>query len=338
MSIIVYDANKQPRQLGEEVGSGGQGEVFALYENPNIVVKVFHPDKLNERGRELREKVRLQTQMQDLIKNPYLAWPQIEVFNQRGEWIGYAMKRSKGKPLSRLAHAMLYLKNFPGIDRKGIVKILLNVVDTIDKLHKKNVCIGDINLDNFIAEPSSLKVSLIDTDSYQITTGSQVFHCPVGKPEMTPLEHHGRDFRTITRTVESDLFSLAILMFQCLMLGQHPYSQIGGGNPVENLRQGNFPYGKGSAAPGEEGALPPGPWYIIWSHLTYNVKHLFIRTLKDGVRDPSSRASIVEWEEALQKYYWAMEKEYNTSEIRPQTKKKQQPIIKGGGRSSQSQV
>ncbi|MBO1347972.1 MAG: hypothetical protein EBE86_011460 [Hormoscilla sp. GUM202] len=316
-NLTVYEKNKQPRQLGELVGSGGQGNVYCLSENPNILVKIFNADKLKKRGDELREKVHVQTQMRDLIENRYLTWPQIEVFNAKGEWIGYAMKRAKGVPLSKLAHPMLYRKYFSGIDRRGIVKMLLHLLDTVEKLHQKGICIGDINLDNILGDSTSFKVCLIDTDSYQIKSATRVYHCPVGKPEMTPVEHHGKDFKTITRTVESDLFSLAILMFQCLMLGQHPYSQIGGGNPVENLRKGNFPYGKGGAPPGKAGSLPPGPWYIIWSHLTYNVKTLFIQTLRYGVRDPSSRASISEWKDTLEKYYWAMNMEYNTSEIRP---------------------
>ncbi|MFG6100507.1 hypothetical protein D0962_37520 [Leptolyngbyaceae cyanobacterium CCMR0082] len=317
MVLTVYDANNQPRRLGNEIGSGGQGDVFALNENPNIVVKIFHPDKLREQGHELREKISAQTKMTDLIREPFLSWPQIEVFNDKNEWIGYAMKRAHGEPLSTLGHAMLYLNSFPGLNRMQIVTILINLLDTLKKLHRKKIYIGDINLGNFLADPKTSKVYFIDTDSYQITSGSSIFPCPVGKPEMTPVEHHGQDFQNVIRTVESDLFSLAILMFQCLMLGLHPYSRVGGGNPVDNLRQGIFPYGKGNARPGEENALPPGPWFTIWSHLTYEVKGLFIRTLQHGVNDPSNRASIVEWEKALGNYYWTMEKGHSKKEIRP---------------------
>ncbi|NEO24909.1 hypothetical protein [Moorena sp. SIO4A5] len=314
---IVYDANRQPRKLGTQIGSGGQGNVFILHENPNIVVKVFDPNKLQKEGKELREKITTQIKMSDLIKEPYLTWPQIEVFDHQGKWVGYAMKRAQGEPLSKLAHAGLYLKSFPGIDRTGIVKILLNFLKTTKKLHERGIYIGDVNLGNVLADPKTYKTYLIDTDSYQVTSRSKIFRCPVGRPEMTPIEHHGQDFSSVTRTVESDLFSIAILMFQCFMLGLHPYSQIGGGNPIENLRKGNFPYGKGNPAPGQEGALPSGPWYTIWSHLTFNVKSLFIRTLKNGVNDPSNRASITEWERVLKRYYWAMDEGHNTKEIRP---------------------
>jgi DNA-binding helix-hairpin-helix protein with protein kinase domain len=105
------------------------------------------------------------------------------------------------------------------------------------------------------------------------------------------------------------------------MLGQHPYSQVGGGNPVENLRGGNFPYGKGGARPGEERAIPPGPWFIIWSHLSFKVKNLFINTLKEGVNDNSKRAPIAGWRYVFEQYYFAMERGFNSSEIRPAERK-----------------
>ena len=99
---------------------------------------------------------------------------------------------------------------------------------------------------------------------------------------MIAPEHHGANLKVVDRTPESDLFSLAILMFKCLMLGRHPYDSVGGGDVQENLRRGHFPYGTGGAAPGFQGAIPNGPWYLIWSHLSFDLKTLLIRTFTDG--------------------------------------------------------
>ncbi|WP_216669975.1 hypothetical protein [Brasilonema sennae] len=196
--LIIYDEHRQPRRLSEKIGGGGQGDIYPLAENPSIVVKIFNQEKLQERGRELREKVFVQIRvLEDLISSPYVTWPQIEVFDSNDQWMGYAMKKAKGIPLSKLAHPMLYLKYFPNIDRKGIVQILLHLLDTIDILHKKGIYVGDINLGNFLADPSTFKVYLIDTDSYQVKNArtSQIYPCPVGRPEMTPVEHHGQPTR-----------------------------------------------------------------------------------------------------------------------------------------------
>ena len=37
----------------------------------------------------------------------------------------------------------------------------------------------------------------------------------LGAPDMIPPEHHDTNLADVTRTVESDLFSIAILLFKC---------------------------------------------------------------------------------------------------------------------------
>ncbi|PSB27090.1 hypothetical protein [Chlorogloea sp. CCALA 695] len=320
----VYDAKGQGRLLGEKVGGGGQGDVYLVDSEPNKVVKIFHSDKFKERGAEFQEKIKVQISMEELLFHSNIAWPRILVFDKNAEWIGYAMKKGEGVPLTKLAHPMLYQKYFPNLNRINIVQMLLTLLNIVEDLHKNQVYIGDINTENIICNSKTFQPYLIDADSYQIKQTNRIYYCPVGRPEMTPIEHHGKDFQQVIRTVESDLFSLAILMFQCLMLGRHPYDNIGGGNPVDNLRNSSFPYGRGGVRPGYEGAIPKGDWYNIWSHLTYSVKSLFIKTLKDGVKQPSQRASIAEWQDALEKYLHAMQKGYNAKEVKPKEAKQNQ--------------
>ncbi|MCP4545404.1 MAG: hypothetical protein GY835_02920 [bacterium] len=314
--MSVYDTHGKPRKLGHELGRGGQGVVFSLEASNDFVVKLFSARTLRER-RYLKDKIDVQISMETLQRARHLAWPQIPIFDDNGQWRGYAMKMIRGATLSRLAHPKLYEKYFPGFNRIDIVTILLDLLLAIDTLHRNKVYVGDLNLDNVICDPTSRSVYMIDTDSYQIEANGRVFQCPVGRPEMTPVEHHGKDLQDVRRTAESDLFSLAVLMFQCLMIGRHPFDNIGGGSPIENLRNAFFPYGKGSPRPGSPGAIPLGSWYTIWSHLTYRVKQLFIQVFRDGVRDPSKRPSIRDWGDALNKYQHAMEVGFNESRIRP---------------------
>lgn len=322
----VYDENKISKVLGEKIGSGGQGEVYILKDDPRIAVKLFHKDQILQKGQQPSEKIHIQTKNKDLIACPDLTWPQIDIFNRNGAWVGYAMKKADGKPLSKLAHPKLYEKYFNKLNRMHIVEIFIHIIDVIKLLHENKVFVGDLNLENVLCNPESLSVSLIDNDSYQILHENKTYRCPVGRPEMTPLEHHGIDFNDVTRTVESDTFSLTILFFQCLMLGRHPYDNIGGGSPIENLRKGKFPYGSGGAIPGTNGAVPKGPWYIIWSHLPFKIKELFIRTFKEGVKYPEKRSTLCEWEEALHRYWTEMEKGWHEKVIRPLTPKSKDHI------------
>jgi len=48
----------------------------------------------------------------------------------------------------------------------------------------------------------------------------------VGVPEYTPPELHGKNFTTLDRTANHDLFGLSVLVFHLLMMGRHPFSGV----------------------------------------------------------------------------------------------------------------
>lgn len=311
----VYDCYREVQLLGDLLGEGGEGAVYALAGNQQIAVKLYHDERVRALP-DLHDKISAQAACPELVRNVRLAWPQFPVYDQNSKFIGYAMRRANGKPLSRLAHPVLGPKHFPDCDRLFIVRVLLSLCTTVGSLHARGVVLGDINLDNVLVTPAG-DVVLIDTDSVQFRAGSRVFRCRVGKPELTAPEFHGQRFETIDRSVEGDAFALAVLMFQCLMLGRHPYDNIGGGTPVENIRGGNFPYGTGGARPGTSGAIPAGPWYVVWSHLTYRMKAAFIATFRKGARRPDQRTGVAEWQEILKDYRRCLKNGYHSRELRP---------------------
>ena len=317
----VFNRVGQAEVLGDEIARGGEGAVHALVARSSVVVKLYHPELLARRGAQTREKVDAMIAMRGRLDTSALAWPAIAVYGSNGDWCGYAMKRASGVALAKVAHPMLCRKHVPGLDRGHVVRLLVGIVRTLGRLHDVGVCLGDINLNNFLYDHTSGVVTLIDCDSYQVSVGTTTYPCVVIAPDMMPPEHQGVNLAQVRRTPESDFFSLAILVFRCLMLGRHPYDFVGGGTVVENLCRGHFPYGPGGAAPGSQGAIPAGPWYLIWSHLNFELKSLLIRTLKDGAADPSARARPSEWVIALEKYAFGLTNGFHDSALRPLTQK-----------------
>jgi len=292
------------------VASGGEGEVYAipLSDGRKIAVKIFSQRKIQEQGgfleRKLTDMVKKGKEDNNaLIEFPKIAWPRIVAYNGEGKFIGYGMRLAKGKPLNYLAHTKLYEDYFPDMDRDKVARMLIDVWQSADFLHERNICLGDINPTNILCT-ENYGICWIDADSFQIEKSdkSGKWRCLVGRAEMTPQEHMGKDFKNFDRTRQSDWFSLAVLTFQCLMLGRHPYEHIGADSPLENMRKGHFPYATGGAYPGMHGGIPPGPWHKIWSHYTYNLKELFVRTFKESARDPSKRPSADEWVRGLRNY------------------------------------
>jgi DNA-binding helix-hairpin-helix protein with protein kinase domain len=309
--IKVFDKYGSPKVLGNLIARGGEGSVYLLPEKQGVLVKIYHQEKLETNNHEYQTKIDAMIGVQEQFKDIDVCWPLLSVYDSSRQWIGYAMKQGFGKPMRLLAHAVAYKKDFPNLNRVILVRFLLNFLKTIEALHSREVYIGDYNMLNFLCDNTNNKVTLIDCDSYQITIGNKQYPCPVGSPDMTPVEHQNMDFKRVTRTKESEAFSLAIIIFECLMLGRHPYDVVDGDDPVTNLRNAHFPYGKGNSG------IPVGPWYNIWSHMPHKLKALFIQTFTSGVTDLNLRPSVPMWHKELSVYLQEMDKNWHNKEIKP---------------------
>jgi Uncharacterized protein with protein kinase and helix-hairpin-helix DNA-binding domains len=308
---IVYDYQGKPQQLDKPFGEGGEAVVYPLAQRDDVLVKLYHPAELAKRGAALQQKVEAMRKVPALANQKGVSWPLISVFDNRKRWIGYAMYKGQGVPMFKLAHAVLYTRHFPNLDRERLTGYLISLVQQLKQLQHNGVMVGDYNLNNIICDPSSDRLTLIDCDSYQVRVNGQHFACPVGTPDMTPKEQHGSAFTELVRTKESEAFSLAIILFKCLMLGRHPYDIVGGDDPVANLKSGHFAYGIGNRG------IPKGPWYNIWSHMPHRLKSHFITTFTEGADDPFKRTSLDEWLESLQLYRKEINKGWHEAAIRP---------------------
>lgn len=296
------------------LAQGGEAAVYEVPQHPNAVVKIYHPQVLAKRRDGLREKIEAMCNDPALARfkqHPGLAWPLFSVFDEQKRWRGYAMRKATGVRMTILAHAMAYREHFPNLSRPTLVAYLLNLLGVVLELHAAGVRVGDYNPANFLCQPNSSRITLIDCDSWQVKAGERLFTCPVAAPDMLPPELLGVDLAQAHRTLESEYFSLAILLFKVLMLGRHPFDVVGGESPVENIRRGHFPYGLGA------GGIPKGPWFNIWSHLPYKLKEQLVRTFRTGSKNPAERTTVQEWIELLKLYQREMSRGWHASEIKP---------------------
>jgi DNA-binding helix-hairpin-helix protein with protein kinase domain len=285
--------------LGEALGDGGEGTVYRLNGHPPLAIKIFLPSQDLESK---ISKLKAQLKIKEQIRSKYVNWPKQLVCNLDNAPVGYLMKRVENAfPMSRLAHAMLWRDYFPATNRGEIASALSTLCRIIEDLHRCTIVVGDLNLENILISRDLTEVHLIDTDSMQFSSEGKTFRSAVGRADFTPPEFQGVKFDEVDRNIESDLFSLGIVIFQALMLGQHPYSVIGGSSVVQNIKSGYFPYGPKGVRPGFQGAVPRGNWYNLWSHLTGKMKGLFIRCFDrdKGAFNPTQRPSLSEWRSGL---------------------------------------
>lgn len=284
-------------QTGNRIGGGGEAEVFAIQGQSDLVAKIYHKPT-SEHDRKLGLMVANPPVDPCQSMNPphtSIAWPRERLYASGGNFAGYVMPAVKG--------AVLLLKAFNPAERARTFKVYpwsylhqtaINLAQTVNAIHARGYVIGDLNESNILLFPSTL-ITMIDTDSFQV----QHYPCPVGKPEYTPPELQGRNLKTVKRAAEHDCFGLAVLIFQLLMEGNHPFRArwVGSGPPLtevsEKIAQGLFPHGR---SPSPKVQPPPG---VAFDMLHPAVADLMRRCFEEGHRTPQRRPSPAEWEQVL---------------------------------------
>ena len=278
-------------QLTEKLGAGGEAVIYLT--NTPYIAKIYNKDKNTKRKYE-----KLKLMLSKKIDCPGICYPVANLYNSKGEFVGFLMPKAKGKELQKgiFLVKQLFLKNFPDWKKRDTVELCITILEKIKYLHDRNIIMGDINPANILVV-SPKEVYFVDTDSYQVEN----FPCPVGTINYTAPEIQRKNFETFLRTVGNENFAVATLLFMIMLPGKPPYSQQGGENLVDNVINMNFsyPFGENSNK-----KTPDGPWRYIWSHLPYDVKKAFYTTFRKGEvhATEETRLSVDEWL-SIFKYY-----------------------------------
>ena len=298
----------------QPLGKGGEGEVYRIQGDPDLVLKLYLPRyRTEERHRKLFAMI--QTPLSpDALKQT--TWP-VDVVYDNGSFAGYVMPFLSGVKQLNVIYALTH-----GYSLSKMIMIAKNLCAAVHSIHQAGQVIGDFNPNNICVDPNTGLVTLIDTDSYHITdnNGGRTYRCEVGLPEYLAKEIQDKlrdnkqknlDLRTLplpTFTKETDLFALAVHIFALLMNGCHPFASavdpiviasrtsVVKPQPIDNIRNAFFPfyvnkpgYTTPTYAP-EFAALPPA------------IQQLFVKAFVDGSTDPNARPSAREWYEALSEF------------------------------------
>ena len=213
-----------------EIGKGGEGYVYELANNPAQVLKVF----IEELTPAKIAKLHLMVTMNSPQIDAYSAWPKDIVKDQQGKYCGFVMRKLSGYvPLHNLFSPMDRKRMFPDKGYNFLVHVARNLATAFYALHSAGLVVGDINEGNILVNAQGM-VAFIDCDSFQVKDGTQYHLCEVGVPRYTPPELLANtSFETVVRTINTDSFSMAILIFQLLFLGRHPFA--GKNNSAEDI-------------------------------------------------------------------------------------------------------
>lgn len=286
------------------IGSGGEGSIYALDELPDLVAKVYLRP-----GRSTGPKLTL------MVDNPpempagrghvSIAWPVDTLCDappaSTQNVVGFLMPRiGSGQPVNQCYSPIARRQKFPHYNYKHLCAIAINIAIAVNAIHAQNYVIGDLNETNIMVNENGL-VTLIDTDSFQVIdqSGGIVYRSPVGKAEYTPAELQGHSFDAVDRDQYHDRFGLAVIIFQLLMEGRHPYAgrYLGQDEPPaieDSIARGYFLHSENRAIP-----FVDGPGYMPWASLDGSIGDLFRLCFETGYDRRTVRPTPAMWEEAI---------------------------------------
>ena len=228
-------ANPGPLSTGGLIGAGGEGAVYEDRNDPRMVIKVLHQQHATA-----ERSAKLQAMCNNPPQNAQaLSWPDAVETDASG--LRYRMPRASGK--AGTAYRFISANERRQLPRRQQeyeyrTNIGIKIAEAFRWLHAIHVRIGDVNPSNILVSDDG-SVMLIDCDSFQIPgpPGHQPYPCVVGSPEYTAPEID--DFRRQFRSQDSDNFALAVLLYQLLGNGSHPYQGIdaSSADAVSNIRE-----------------------------------------------------------------------------------------------------
>jgi len=290
---ILITKTGQKCTINKLLGSGGQGEVYEV-EVPvkKYALKWYYRNQATEAQRNM---------IHNLVKkgspDSRFLWPLDIVDSPDGETFGYIMPL-RPKEYKSIVDMMTRRAEptFRALCTAGI-----NLADSYLQLHSKGLCYRDISFGNVFLDPNSGEVLICDNDNVDVTgtdCGGVLGTARFMAPEIVRGE--------VSPSTETDLFSLAILLFYMFML-HHPLEgkieseikcfdlpamkKIYGDKPIfiwDPVDASNRP-----VLGYQDNAL------IYWSIYPQFIRDLFTRAFTDGIKNPKNRVLEIEWRKAF---------------------------------------
>lgn len=261
MTILIKKsatANFETIEINDTpLGKGGQGAVH------NIITSKYSADYCIKIY--IRDAEKMHKKIEYMVTHPpqnirdtsfRICWPTALAYNTKKEFIGYMMPLAfpkghdltilsvyRSKPLSQLKrfknsvewHNKYELDTNEGIVNR--VKMLCNIAIALHTIHSTGrYVLVDLKPENIDATGAG-KVSIMDTDSIQISENGKILHPATAfTPEYFAPE--GKELKGLNRpfTLQCDYFAAAICFYQ-ILTGTHPYSGTVLKSPYDNCTE-----------------------------------------------------------------------------------------------------
>lgn len=294
MAAYISNTGKIYSLAPDFFAKGGEGEIYEIIGMNGYVAKIYH-EKYRTSLREEKIKTMINKPPADNVINQF-TWP-IDILYYKNEFVGYVMPRLRNS--TKINNVYEYPRP---VDKPWNLYIIMakNLAAAINGVHISGHVCGDLNPNNICVNLMNGLITLVDTDSYHIydENTQTIYRCVVAMEAFIPHELQNKNLSAAplpTFTKETDLFSLAILIFSLLMNGCHPFAcsnMLASGSvnkPSHNIIEGIFPF----ITKNDYIKIPKyAPSINI---LGRKVKSLFKRAFITGYKKPKKRPTAAEW-------------------------------------------
>ena len=291
------------------VNGGGQGSVYQLdgasefTESHQYVVKVYNdPDAIN---------VDKLTRLKEIFDNNEgrrsgICYPRFLVYDKPkgGSCVGILMLEcERGDTLYNIVSSIQNLRN-RNWTRAELVTMAIDILERFEAIHRMGLLMGDVNLNNILVtvnRSSRMPVSvIIDVDSFQIGDDER-YLCPVFRNEfLSPRLQMQSSKSRLKRTLNDEYYAIAVLIFNILFLGRHPYETSRTQCLENQLKASDFLF---PLSYEQDRDVLGGAYLRIWRSLSEGLRVAFHETFFEAYKEPDREfLSPKEWIKLLKEY------------------------------------
>src|SRR5579862_4095559 len=223
--------------VGKRLGAGGEGAVYQDASRPDYVLKIMHAPTAQS---EAKTRAMLasppaaqvgQYQGQDLVQ---LAWPQELLTDGQGSYIGFSMRYLDMSLTVGLTVWMIPRErrlNQLSEDDRLRVHLAANLASVTDYVNQAGHALIDLKPLNILAYRQGGYVCLVDCDGFRIQSNGVVFPASAYTPDYLAPEYQTVSFTADRCGEEQDWFALAVIVYELLDNGIHPFHGIDQADP-----------------------------------------------------------------------------------------------------------
>lgn len=246
---MKYHIYKQGKSISIEIeskaiNSGGEGKIYRIispYDYHDYCVKIYNEQAHAVRNQNKIEYMVLNAPNNIDMHNIRICWPKHSLFDNQGNFVGFVMRlafpHSRDLKILSIYHIGKTIEEkypkhhdwhhrFELTSSKGVlnrIKMIHNWALAVEIIHEtRKYVLVDVKPDNVLATADG-RISIVDTDSFQINDTVNVYRGPVATPEYFSKFAKIIERQNKLQTEDCDNFALAVSFYK-ILIGSHPYS------------------------------------------------------------------------------------------------------------------